>query len=102
MMKNVLLYLPAFYLLVQTNFASKDASNPSSGDHLSKTKSGKFFALLSKKKNDFLVEVKSKTKTRNKKIVEAVNKHFGNVLISWFKIVADNLTDPSQILVFIC
>ena len=101
-MKNVLLYLPAFYLLVQTNFASKDASNPSSGDHLSKTKSGKFFALLSKKKNDFLVEVKSKTKTRNKKIVEAVNKHFGNVLISWFKIVADKLTDPSQILVFIC
>ena len=73
MMKIVLVCLPAFCLLVRTNFASKFVRKPGTGGHLVKTNSGKFSALLSNKKHDS-VKVRSKTRKRNKKTEEAVNR----------------------------
>ena len=93
-MKNVLVFLPAFYLLVQTNFASKVASKPStdkkSGGYLIKNDSGKFWALLSKKKHDS-VEVRSKTRKRNKKTVETINRSNG---IFYFSLLLNGLRLP--------
>ena len=79
-MKNVLIYLPAFYLLVPTNFASKVASKPSTGSQLIKTNSGKYFALLSKKKHDAVGD-RGKRRKGNEKTVDAVNRRYGKPVV---------------------